>query len=147
MPHRLAVPQIAVALLVCLALISCSADNEPLPNEAATSPSATVTPTESATDASPSEPPANEPEARIEIERENGKFNLSGERVKVKLGEPIILAITADAPGEFHVHSTPEQQISYGQGKSTREITIAQPGVVEMESHEPALVVLQFEVR
>ena len=49
--------------------------------------------------------------------------------------------------GEFHVHSTPEQEIEYDAGTSEHEITIDRPGVVEVESHEPASVVLQLEVR
>lgn len=57
------------------------------------------------------------------------------------------VTITADVAGELHVHSTPEQTIAYDAGTSEHEITIGRPGLVEVENHEPAAVVLQLEVR
>ena len=45
------------------------------------------------------------------------------------------------------MHSTPEQEIAYDAGTSEHEITIDRPGVVEVESHEPDVIVLQLEVR
>lgn len=45
------------------------------------------------------------------------------------------------------MHSTPAQTIAYDAGTSEHEITIGRPGLVEVENHEPAVVVLQLEVR
>lgn len=70
-----------------------------------------------------------------------------GERVKVKAGEPFEVEITADRTGSLHVHSNPEQELEFENGTVTREMTIDRPGVVEVESHDPDLVILQLEVQ
>lgn len=71
----------------------------------------------------------------------------NGEVLKVSVGEKVTVEIEADEAGEFHVHSTPEQEVSFEAGTSTHELTFDRPGVVEMESHDPALLVARFEVR
>jgi hypothetical protein len=71
----------------------------------------------------------------------------NGERVEAKVGEKIELAVTADAPGEIHVHSTPEQSFEYTEGTETFTITIDKPGIVDVESHELEQIIVQLEVR
>ena len=83
----------------------------------------------------------------ITVTREGGTFTPNGERVELGVDQTLVLTVTADEAGEFHVHSTPEQEIAYDAGTSEHEITIDRPGVVEVESHEPASIVLQLEVR
>lgn len=68
------------------------------------------------------------------------------ERVELEPGEEVELVITADEAGELHVHSVPEQTIEYGSGTTTVTISIDQPGVVDVERHHPAQLVLQLEV-
>lgn len=82
---------------------------------------------------------------RVELSFE-GDEAPSVERVEVEAGEEIELVITSDQPGELHVHSSPEQAIDYGSGTSTHTLTIDRPGVVDVERHEPAALVLQLEV-
>lgn len=53
----------------------------------------------------------------------------------------------ATEAGELHVHSTPEQKIESDAGTSEHELVIDRPGVVEVESHEPDVVLLQLDVR
>ena len=84
---------------------------------------------------------------QVSVTRDGGTFTPNGERVDLAVGQTLDLTITSDVAGEFHVHSTPEQEIEYDAGTSEHEITIDRPGVVEVESHEPASVVLQLEVR
>lgn len=83
----------------------------------------------------------------VTVTREDGAFTPNGERVELGVDQTLVLTVTADEAGELHVHSTPEQEIDYDAGTSEHEITIDRPGVVEVESHEPTLVVLQLEVR
>ena len=83
----------------------------------------------------------------VTVTREGDTFTPNGERVELGVDQTLVLTVTADEAGEFHVHSTPEQEIEYDAGTSEHEITIDRPGVVEVESHEPASVVLQLEVR
>jgi len=85
--------------------------------------------------------------AVIEVIREGDEFTPNGARVDAAIGAPVILSITADEAGELHVHSVPEQEIAYDAGTSEHEITIDRPGVVEVESHDPDVIVLQLEVR
>lgn len=144
MHRRRLAPLAALALTSALVLGACGGDDDSTP---AASPSPSETPSETPSDdetSSPSESPA---ETRIEITRQGGTIDPSGARVKIDLGEPVILVIDADAEGELHVHSTPEQDVTYEAGTSEHEIVIDRPGVVEVESHDPDLVVLQLEVR
>ena len=71
----------------------------------------------------------------------------NGDRVEVDAGQDVELEVTADAPGEIHVHSTPEQELEYDGGKSTLSITnLEQPGTVDVEVHDLDKVILQLEV-
>ena len=83
----------------------------------------------------------------VEITFENGEVEPNGERVEAETGQPIELEVTADEPGELHIHSDPEQEIAYDAGTETFEIQIDRPGVVEVESHDLEQVIVQLEVR
>ena len=70
----------------------------------------------------------------------------NGELVEVAVGQRIELDVTADKPGEIHVHSSPEQEFEYAKGSSTIVVKpITAPGRVEVESHtlEKTLFTLQ----
>lgn len=151
MPRRRTAPLTALVLSLTVALGACGSDGTGPTDPAASSTSPSPSPSASATQTpsetgSPSESPT-ESGTRIEIERAGDEFSPSGERVKVAVGEPITLVITADEAGELDVHSRPSQLVSYGPGTSEQRLTIDQPGLVEVESHDPALVLLQLEVR
>lgn len=83
----------------------------------------------------------------IEVTISGHEVSPNGERVEVQVGEPVTFLVTADAPGSLHVHSTPEQEIAYEAGQTKARVTIEQPGVVEVESHEAHAVVVQLEAR
>ena len=83
----------------------------------------------------------------VDITFDGDSVTPNGERIDAKVGEPVTLNIDADAPGELHVHSTPEQEVAYDAGTSTHEVTFDQPGVVDVESHELGNIVVQVEVR
>jgi hypothetical protein len=61
----------------------------------------------------------------------------SGQTIDVAVGQRIELRVTADAPGEIHVHSSPvEQEFQYDKGSTTIEVTpIQAPGRIPVESH------------
>jgi hypothetical protein len=44
------------------------------------------------------------------------------------------------------VHSSPEQEIEFDKGTSTKELTIDQPGIVDVEDHALEQVIVQLEV-
>ena len=125
-------------------LTGCSNAADDVKDTATTSqsPSASSSPNESP---SPTEPVSPSDDA-IEIEIEGGNISPKGDRVEVDTGKAITLRIDSDRAGELHVHSTPEQELSFKKGKSTVELTIETPGIVDVEEHETGVVVLQFEV-
>jgi hypothetical protein len=70
----------------------------------------------------------------------------NGARVTAKLDQPVTIHVTADRAGELHVHSTPEQELKYGVGKTTLKVTVDKPGIVDIEDHIADVVVVQLEV-
>ncbi len=83
----------------------------------------------------------------VKITFADGEVTPNGERVDVDAEQPIDLVVTADEPGEIHIHSDPEQELAYEAGTETFKIQVDQPGVVEVESHELDQVIVQLEVR
>lgn len=69
-----------------------------------------------------------------------------GTRIDVDRNQPVVLQIQAEAAGELHVHSTPEQQISFPAGASTVELSFDQPGVIDIEDHHLDALVVQLKV-
>lgn len=103
------------------------------------------TPT-SSTPTSPATTPMDEMK-HVEVTFKGDDVDPAGERVDLKKGQTLMLAITADAPGEIHVHSTPEQHVEYAAGDSTHEVKFDKPGVYEVESHDLDKLILQVQVR
>jgi hypothetical protein len=84
----------------------------------------------------------------IKVTFEGDTVTPNGERVEVDAGQDVELHVTADEPGEIHVHSSPEQELEYKAGESTLTIEgIDQPGTVDVESHALDKVIVQLEVR
>lgn len=83
----------------------------------------------------------------IKVTFDGEEVTPNGERVDVGTGQDVVLDVTADAPGEIHVHSTPEQELEYQAGDTTLTISgLDQPGIVEVESHSLDKVIVQLEV-
>ena len=97
---------------------------------------------------------SDEPELGTEPTSESGRIELTfkgedappTERVSVEPGEEIELVIKSDEPGELHVHTDPEKTLDYEAGTTNLTLTIDEPGVVDVERHEPEALVLQLEV-
>jgi len=83
----------------------------------------------------------------IDITISGDSVTPNGEKVEVGVGQKIQLHVTADAPGEIHVHSTPEQELEYDQGTTDLTLTIDKPGLVDVESHALEKTIVQLEVR
>ncbi|MGN6253328.1 MAG: twin-arginine translocation signal domain-containing protein [Marmoricola sp.] len=104
-------------------------------------------PEEAAVTARPTPASAQPSGTVIRVHITGDSVDPSGSRVQVSAGKPVTLLITATAPGELHVHSTPEQHIEYPKGTSAAVLTLDQPGVVEVESHALEKTIVQLEVR
>ncbi|PVG81575.1 hypothetical protein DDE18_16325 [Nocardioides gansuensis] len=142
-PSHMRITSVLVTLVLALGAAGC-ADEAGTPEGAATG---TTGPTETTSESpSPTEGPGGAGQT-IEITVAGDTVSPSGERVEVPLGEEVVLEVTADAPGELHVHSTPEQELAYEAGTTSFPLTFDQPGVVEVESHDLGLTIVQLEVR
>lgn len=138
MPRRGLSRLAPLALVLALGLSACGGSDDEAD---------TATPSGSSSSSDSSSDSGSTDAVELTVTREGDTFTPNGERVELAIGQTLDLTITSDVAGEFHVHSTPEQEIAYEEGTSTHEITIDRPGVVEVESHEPPQVVLQLEVR
>jgi hypothetical protein len=143
-------PVITAVLAATLLTLGACADDS---TESSSEGSGSSTPSASTPSASPSASPSEKPTkpkpagTTIDISIQGDTVNPNGSRVKVKRGEPVTLRIDADSPGELHVHSTPEQELEFGEGVSTKKLTIDQPGIVDVEDHDLEQVIVQLEVR
>jgi hypothetical protein len=86
--------------------------------------------------------------ATINITVVDDEITPNGEEVDVSTGEEIDLVVTADAPGEIHVHSDPEAEFSYtGTGEpEVFTLSIDRPGQVEVESHTLEKLIVKLVV-
>lgn len=131
-----------LVLVLAAALSACGGDGDADPP--ATDQSSSSAPADSSSDPGST---STGDGAAITVTREGDSFTPNGERVELGVDQTLELTIEADEAGELHVHSTPEQEIAYDAGTSEHEIVIDRPGVVEVESHDPDVVLLQLEVR
>ncbi len=83
----------------------------------------------------------------IDITFSGDSVTPNGEKVEVSVDQKIELHVTADAPGEIHVHSTPEQELAYDEGTTDLTLTIDKPGLVDVESHTLEKTILQLQVQ
>ena len=124
---------VSLAVMLCaLTLTTACGGDESTDGSGSASPSATEQ--------------AAEPKV-IPVTIEGNSVTPNGERIEVDAGEDVELDVTADAPGEIHVHSTPEQELEYDEGESTLTITgLEQPGTVDVEVHDLEKIIVQLEV-
>jgi hypothetical protein len=95
-----------------------------------------------------SKPAGPLPTKVIDVTVRGDSVTPNGDRVPVAVGQRIELDVTADAPGEIHVHSSPEQEFEYDKGSTTIEVkAIAAPGIVTVESHTLDKVILQLQAK
>ncbi len=84
----------------------------------------------------------------VAITVEDGATTPSGATVEVPVGEEVDLVVTADEPGQIHVHSDPETELDYeGTGEpETFTLRIDRPGQVEVESHTHGTLIAKLVV-
>jgi hypothetical protein len=131
-----------LVLVLAASLSACGGDGDTDPP--ATDQGSSSSPSDSPSDSGSS---STGDGVAVTVTREGDSFTPNGERVELGIDQTLVLTIEADEAGELHVHSTPEQEIAYDAGTSEHEIVIDRPGVVEVESHEPDMILLQLEVR
>ena len=137
------------SLLGLLLLAGCAGTASPTttaPAPSASAPATSAAPTPSGTaSASTTTAPASTSRT-IHVTLAGGTTAPHGERVELARGTTLILRITADHTDEVHVHGY-DIEIPVGSGAPvTRQIVLDEVGRFEVESHEPALTILQLVV-
>jgi hypothetical protein len=84
---------------------------------------------------------------KLDVSIKGDTITPTNKRVEVSKGKPLTITITSDRSGELHVHSSPEEEIAFDKGTTTRKVTFANPGVVEVEEHVSDTLIAQLEVR
>lgn len=130
------------AVLPVLLVAGCGNDNT---SADASSDSASSSDTPSGT-AMVSPSSAARPSTVLNVTVRGDNVTPNGERIKAKIGEPVLINVDANRAGELHVHSTPEQELEYHTGKTALNVTIDKPGIVDIEDHIADVVVVQLEV-
>ena len=94
-------------------------------------------------------PASSQPSPKtIDIKFEGKSVTPNGERVNVAIGQRVKFVVTADAPGEIHVHSSPEKQLEYGTGTTILDLgSFKTAGIIEVESHSLEKTIVQLEVK
>ena len=138
-----------LVLVLAASLSACGGDEdtEPPATDQSASSSPSDSPSDSSSDSTSGSGSSTGDGVAVTVTREGDSFTPNGERVELGIDQTLVLTIEADEAGELHVHSTPEQEIAYDAGTSEHEIVIDRPGVVDVESHEPDVILLQLEVR
>jgi uncharacterized lipoprotein len=131
------------AVVPVLLVAGCGNDNTAAETS---SDSASTSNTPSATPMAPTSSAAPNQGTVLNVKVQGDKVTPNGERIKAKLGEPVVINVTANRAGELHVHSTPEQELKYHTGKTALRVTIDKPGIVDIEDHIAEVVVVQLEV-
>lgn len=132
---------VSALLAATVGLTGCASKDDATGDPAETTSSPT-----SATTSEPTDEPSDEGQV-VMITIKGDTVSPNGTKVDVEANEPVILDVTADAPGEIHIHSTPEQEVVYDAGQSRHTVTFDRPGVVEVESHTLEKVIVQLQVR
>lgn len=142
----------ALAVLLTAAVLTACGGRaeEPTTGSDATATSPAPTATGSAEPSGPAEPtePAEPEGVVVEVVLEDGRATPLGERVAVEVGEPVTFEVRSDATDELHVHTSPEDAyFTFGPGRSTFEVVVERPGVVEVELHDLGTTLVQLEAR
>jgi hypothetical protein len=138
------------AVLPVLLVAGCGGETdtaEPSPSSSPSStPSSTLSGTPTASSSAGTASPAPDTGVVVDVTIKGDKVTPNGERLEAEVGKPVTLRVTSDQPGELHVHSTPEQELEYGAGRTTLQVTVDKPGIVDVEDHAADVVVVQLEV-
>lgn len=118
------------------------------PDPSTDTPSAAPTSTSASPSADASADATADPGVVVDVTLTADGPTPQGDRVEVKVGEPITLSVTAEVADEVHVHSDPEVSIDVEAGDETsKTFTIDRPGQVAVESHASHAVIVQLVVR
>jgi hypothetical protein len=140
-------PRSLAVLASALLLAGCTA--APAAPTASTAPTSSVGSSAASPSASASGTPVPTPAANthvVQVSLKGGKATPNGDRLALAKGTILRLEITSDHDDEVHVHGY-DIEIPVKAGATVnKDITLDQVGRFEIESHEPALTIVQLVV-
>jgi hypothetical protein len=84
---------------------------------------------------------------KLDVSIKGDTITPTNKRNPVSKDKPLTITITSDRSGELHVHSSPEEEIPFDKGTTTKKLTFKTPGVIEVEEHISDTLIAQLEVR
>ena len=69
------------------------------------------------------------------------------EQIDLEAGDSLLVRVRSDRAGELHVHSDPEQYVEFGSGSGEHELTLENPGAVDIEEHDSGALGARVLVR
>jgi hypothetical protein len=145
--HRQTRSLVAVAALtLALSLAGCGADTDEAQGEPATGSVSGET-SSSPPGRQSTKPAPQEAGATLAVTVDGDQVSPVGERLEMSAGDVLTVRITSDRAGELHVHSSPEQYVEFGQGRTRQRLTIDMPGQVDVEEHDSGALVARLLVQ
>lgn len=83
----------------------------------------------------------------LRIRIDNGEVTPASRRVKVDQGDRVRLIVTSGQPNRVHVHGYDQEAALEPASASTVDFVADRTGVFEVETHDPALQLLQLQVQ
>ena len=93
------------------------------------------------------DPSADASAQKLDVSIKGDAITPTNKRIPVSMDEPLTITIKSDRSGELHVHSSPEEEIPFDKGTTTKKLTFKTPGVIEVEEHVSDTLIAQLEVR
>ena len=144
--HRSRRTAALAAVVLALALTGCGDDDTPGDDTTPASSSAPASTSPSKTPKKSAESP--EPDLpTLAVTVSGSDVSPMAETLELDAGDRLLVTVQSDRSGELHVHSSPEQYVEFGAGKTRKTLTLAQPGQVDVEEHETGALVARLLVK
>jgi hypothetical protein len=143
----------ATALLAaCTSAPEVTASPSPSPSVVAASTPGSPTPSAGPTATKEPSPSPSETEAEaltIEITIAGGRVTPNGEKIKVDVGQQVILKVSSDEDDEIHAHTDGNgYELEVKAGEPARgSFTLDSPGSFEVESHHLGKIIVILNAR
>ena len=148
MTPRTTIPY-AAGLALTLALGACGGEDAAAPGTSTSS-----SPASSSSSVSPSSSPSSSSSSSPAAQGRGLNITITGKKVTpapgtvdLAVGEKLTLVVTSDHDDQLHVHGFDVEEELRAGVPTTVTVTGKDPGVYEVETHEPALRLLKIAVR